>query len=146
MCTLLKPNWNEACQLVGADPDRADRSDVARALSEQYDCDVLITLGSEGVLLYERAADAEMVIPTRPREAFDIAGAGDTTLAVIALTLAAAGSLLEAAVLANLAGGIVVEKSGTAYVTPEELLAELRHPQTREIIEQVREDVRRAVA
>ena len=135
MCTLMKPNWQEACQLVDADPDRAQRSDVIRALSKKYDCDVLITLGGEGVVLFERTAETETLVPTRPREAFDIAGAGDTTLAVITLVLAVGGSLLEAAVLANLAGGIVVEKSGTAYVTPDELVAELRHPKTKAILE-----------
>lgn len=146
MCTLLKPNWKEACALANQEPETANRELVARTLADSYACDVLITLGDDGVLLYERATAAETHVPTRPREAFDVAGAGDTTLAVTALTLAAGGSLLEAAVLANLAGGVVVEKSGTAYVTPEELLADLKHPETCEMIEQVHEGVRLSVS
>jgi rfaE bifunctional protein kinase chain/domain len=134
MCTVLKPNWKEACQLVGAEWDRANREDVARALADQYECDVLITLGSAGTLVFERAAREARIVPTRPREAFDVAGAGDTTLAAATLALAAGASLTEAALIANLAGGIVVEKSGTAYATAEELLTELRHPKTQELL------------
>lgn len=134
LCTLLKPNWNEACALAGLDPDTAAPETVAPLLAAQYDCDVLITLGGEGAYVYERARSHGARVPTRPREAFDIAGAGDTTLATIALALAGGATLREAAILANLAGGIVVEKSGTAYLTPEELAADLGHPKTAELL------------
>lgn len=137
MCTLVKPNWNEACQLVDADPDRSVREDVAKAISEKYACDAFITLGKDGALLYERAHGRALRVPTRPREAFDVAGAGDTTLAVITLALAAGASLFEAAILANAAGGVVVEKPGTAYATPAEVLAELQHPETRQIFQEL---------
>ncbi len=133
MATLLKPNWREACELVGMEPDRADQETVVRTLTQRYDADALITLGGDGILVAEKSGAVQRV-PTRPREAFDVAGAGDTTLAVIALALSAGGSLTDAAILANLAGGIVVEKSGTAYVTPAELVADLRHPKTKEIL------------
>lgn len=134
MCTLIKPNWREACQLVGMDPDTNDHRAVAQAIAAKYETDVLITLGADGAFAFERAHNRGFRVPTRPREAFDVAGAGDTTLAVMILALAAGGSLLEATILANLAGGIVVEKSGTAYVTPEELAAELQHPKTQDML------------
>lgn len=134
MCTLIKPNWVEARELVGADSENVDTLQVAQAIATKYETDVLITLGADGAFAFDRARNRGFRIPTRPREAFDIAGAGDTTLAVATLALAAGGSLLEAAVLANLAGGIVVEKSGTAYVTPNELITELQHPKTQEIL------------
>lgn len=134
LCTLLKPNWQEACMLVGEEPDRADRAAVARRLAEAYDCDVLITLGQDGIFLHEQGTGRPFHVPTRAREAFDIAGAGDTTLAALALTFAAGGSLLEAAVIANAAGGVVVEKSGTASVSAAEVRAELRHPATEEFL------------
>ncbi|MDD5109969.1 MAG: bifunctional ADP-heptose synthase [Patescibacteria group bacterium] len=139
MCTLLKPNWKEACALAGRDPEQADRIEIARHISKLYAADILITLGSEGVLVYERGNDAVTLVPTRPREAYDVAGAGDTTLAVVTLSLAAGASLLEAAILANLAGGIVVEKSGTAYVTPQEIQTELQHPKTQSALEELTE-------
>lgn len=142
MCTHLKPNWKEACQLTGASPENADPATVARTLGEMYGCDVLMTRGREGIHVFERSGLREQLIPSRPREAFDIAGAGDTALAVIALSLAAGASLPEAALLANAAGGIVVEKSGTAFVTPEELLTDLAHPKTKELLVALEEAIK----
>ena len=59
--------------------------------------------------------------PTAAREVFDVTGAGDTVLAVAALALAGGGTLEEAALLANLAAGVVVGKVGTATVSRREL-------------------------
>jgi D-beta-D-heptose 7-phosphate kinase/D-beta-D-heptose 1-phosphate adenosyltransferase len=66
--------------------------------------------------------DAEGAIPALPREVSDVTGAGDTVVATLALALAAGATLMEAAVLANHAAGIVVGKFGPATVTREELL------------------------
>ncbi|TSC72032.1 MAG: rfaE bifunctional protein, partial [Parcubacteria group bacterium Gr01-1014_38] len=55
MCTLIKPNWVEACQLVDAEPASADHLAVARAVAAQYETDVLITLGAGGAFVFERA-------------------------------------------------------------------------------------------
>jgi len=63
------------------------------------------------------------------RQVFDVTGAGDTVLSVLALAVAAGASLPDAAALANTAAGVVVGKLGTASVTPEELthaLADIR--------------------
>jgi D-beta-D-heptose 7-phosphate kinase/D-beta-D-heptose 1-phosphate adenosyltransferase len=57
------------------------------------------------------------------RQVFDVTGAGDTVLAVLALAAAAGAALPEAVVLANIAAGVVVGKLGTASVTPAEFLA-----------------------
>jgi bifunctional ADP-heptose synthase (sugar kinase/adenylyltransferase) len=65
-------------------------------------------------------------IPSVPRPVYDVTGAGDTVIAIMALSLAAGASLTEAANLANLAGGCVVLKFGTAAITPHELLAAVR--------------------
>ena len=70
----------------------------------------------------------------RPTRVYDVTGAGDTVAAVLALAQASGGSLLQAALLAVVAGGIVVRKPGTATVTSREMLAylngneELPHP------------------
>jgi D-beta-D-heptose 7-phosphate kinase/D-beta-D-heptose 1-phosphate adenosyltransferase len=64
-------------------------------------------------------------VATAPREVFDVQGAGDTAIAALALTLRAGGSLLEAAIVANAASGIVVSKVGTATASAEEVKAEL---------------------
>ena len=72
--------------------------------------------------LFER--DGRMrhtAFPAEAREVFDVTGAGDTVIGVLALSLAAGASFREAAYLANHAAGIVVGKVGTATVTREEL-------------------------
>ena len=62
-------------------------------------------------------------MPTAAREVYDVTGAGDTVIATLAASLAAGASLVEAAMLANHAAGVVVGKLGTATATAEELLA-----------------------
>ena len=66
--------------------------------------------------------------PAAAGQVFDVTGAGDTVLSVLALAVAARAPLTEAVVLANIAAGVVVRKLGTASVTPPELLAALRDP------------------
>lgn len=134
MCTVLKPNWKEACHLAKVDYTKADPENVARKLSELYATGVAITMGSKGIFVFDKKTNKATLVPTRAHEAFDIAGAGDTAIATMAMTLAVGGSLIEAAHLANIASGIVVQKSGTAYATSEEILREMTHDETQEIL------------
>ncbi len=80
---------------------------------------LLITRGEHGMSLFERGGDTH--IPTVAKEVFDVSGAGDTVVGVLALSLAAGAGFKEAAVLANFAAGVVVGKVGTATVTRTEL-------------------------
>jgi bifunctional ADP-heptose synthase (sugar kinase/adenylyltransferase) len=68
-------------------------------------------------------------IPTIAQEVFDVTGAGDTVISTLALSLVSGLSILEAAVLSNIAAGIVVGKLGTASTTPEELVSAIRRLQ-----------------
>lgn len=136
MCTVLKPNWKEACHLVQVDYTKADPEDVARKLSERYATSVAITMGPKGIFVFDRKTDKAILVPTRAHEAFDIAGAGDTAIAAMSIALAAGATLIEAAHLANIASGIVVQKSGTAYATSEEIRHEMSHDETQEILRQ----------
>ena len=86
---------------------------------------VLITQGEEGMTLFEKNKITH--IPTKAREIFDVTGAGDTVISVLALCLACGSSLIEAAALANLAAGSVVGKLGTATISPDELKEALRY-------------------
>lgn len=84
---------------------------------------LLVTRGKDGMALFEKGA-APVEIPIfGSDEAKDVTGAGDTVIAVFTLALAAGATFAEAAWLANVAGGIVVMKRGTATVTRAELLA-----------------------
>ena len=79
-----------------------------------------MTRGRDGMTLFED--DGEGVdVRTVAREVFDVQGAGDTTIAALALALRAGASLLEAAVIANTAAGVVVGKVGTATASVDEV-------------------------
>jgi D-beta-D-heptose 7-phosphate kinase / D-beta-D-heptose 1-phosphate adenosyltransferase len=84
---------------------------------------ILCTRSEKGMMLVE-ASGAVHVEAARAREVFDVTGAGDTVIAVLALGVAAGYPLPDAMRLANLAAGIVVSKLGTAIVEPDELMLE----------------------
>lgn len=123
--TAITPNRKEALSACGVleGGETPSLQEVGRKLLKQFACQaVLITLGEEGMILFEKDG-AVTEIPTAAQEVYDVSGAGDTVIAVFAMALAAQATMKEAAVLANLAAGIVVGKLGTATVTPEELKA-----------------------
>jgi len=122
--TLITPNRKEAYggYLNGAaGAAKPAIEEVGRGLLKKLQCDaVLITLGEDGMALFEKSGKITK-IPTAAREVYDVSGAGDTVIAVLALALAAGARMPDASILANLAAGIVVGKLGTANVTPDEL-------------------------
>ena len=120
--SVMTPNTKETETLVGF-PVRTD-AEAAHAggvLLDRFAGEaMLVTRGERGMTLVER--DGESVhIGTRARDVFDVTGAGDTTIAVLALARAAGCSYREAASLANVAAGLVVAKLGTAVVGLQEL-------------------------
>lgn len=122
--TVITPNRKEAYS--GIENGRISSKEhsleeVGWGLIKKIKCEaVLITLGEDGMALFEKKGTMTK-IPTAAREVYDVSGAGDTVIAVLGLALAAGAKLKEAAVLSNLAAGVVVGKLGTATVTPEEL-------------------------
>jgi len=125
--------------------DEKSAEEAGRALLAHFGCSaVVITLGEKGLSVSEEAPPRHIYIPAtsfevtyarvgRPgvergatgRQVFDVTGAGDTVLSVLALGVAAGASLADAAMLANTAAGVVVGKLGTASVSPQELAAAL---------------------
>ena len=85
---------------------------------------LLVTRGSRGMALFDGSGLAEIPVHGTDQVA-DVTGAGDTVIGTFALALAAGASPLEAALLANYAGGVVVMKMGTATLTSSELVAAL---------------------
>jgi rfaE bifunctional protein kinase chain/domain len=117
------PNQEEAEALLGAPlgdgPERletAGRALLAR-LGSRF---LLITRGSHGMSLFEAGGSAHLPVHGTDQVA-DVTGAGDTVIGTFALATAAGASPLEAALLANYAGGVVVMKMGTATLTADEL-------------------------
>jgi bifunctional ADP-heptose synthase (sugar kinase/adenylyltransferase) len=82
------------------------------------------------MMVFERGGASQSLGIFGSDQALDVTGAGDTVIAAFTLGLAAGASVLEAAHLANYAGGIVVMKRGTATVTREELAAAIRSEAT----------------
>jgi len=88
---------------------------------------LLVTRGRDGMALFEKGAKRFAQIPVHGSDqAVDVTGAGDTVLAAYTLALASGASALEAAHIANIAGGAVVMKRGTATVSQAELLEAIR--------------------
>ena len=85
-----------------------------------------MTRGEEGMSLFERGRKIDHThFPAQAKEVYDVTGAGDTVIGVLALALAAQANLKEATSLANHAAGIVVGKVGTSTVSREELISVL---------------------
>ena len=87
---------------------------------------LLVTRGRDGMALFEPAGRLTRIAIHGSNQAVDVTGAGDTVLAAYTLALASGAPPLEAAHIANIAGGLVVMKRGTATVTREELLEAIR--------------------
>jgi len=124
--TAATPNEEEAAAASGTDLSSEQIEDLQFAgasIQQVLDCQaVLITRGSRGMALVERGKDEPIMIPVSGSDQIaDVTGAGDTVIATFTLALAAGASYLEAAALANFAGGIVVMKMGTATVSNDEL-------------------------
>ena len=130
--TAITPNHHEASRAVGfAIEDGAALGRAGRALLKRLKCEsVLITRGEQGMSLFERSGRVTH-IPTVAQEVFDVSGAGDTVISAFTLALAAGAGKVDAAVLSNVAAGIVVGKVGIAVVTPDELAAGLKNGRVR---------------
>jgi bifunctional ADP-heptose synthase (sugar kinase/adenylyltransferase) len=87
---------------------------------------LLVTRGRDGMALFQVGQKTIHIPVHGSDQAVDVTGAGDTVLAAFTLALASGASALEAAHIANIAGGLVVMKRGTATVSREELLETIR--------------------
>jgi D-beta-D-heptose 7-phosphate kinase/D-beta-D-heptose 1-phosphate adenosyltransferase len=121
--------------------DEKSFDEAGRALLAHFGCSaVVITRGGNGMNVFDEASSQSVHIPAtgfevtyarvgqagiergaKGRQVFDVTGAGDTVLSVLSLAAAAGANLVDAAMLANVAAGVVVGKLGTASVSPQEL-------------------------
>lgn len=124
--TVMKPNMKELSEALGPSAAGKDFETLGFAAMRRLQCRSLVLTRSEhGMTLFEPGQPAR-TIPTMAREVFDVSGAGDTVIATLTLALSAGGSLLQAAMLANYAAGIEVEKLGVATVSPAELCGRIK--------------------
>jgi rfaE bifunctional protein kinase chain/domain len=118
--TMLTPNKAELREVIGSWKDEADLDHrVQRLRAELRLQAVLLTRSDEGMTLY--SDEGAWSVPAQAREVFDVSGAGDTVIGVLAAMLAAGAGLRDAVAAANRAGGIVVGKLGTSTVDYAEL-------------------------
>ena len=123
--TVFKPNARELEDALGCPPAPEDSAWMA-SVREELACEtLLLTLGEMGMALESRD-QGHFRLPASARDVYDVSGAGDTVTAVMAVLMAAGGSPLEAAILANHAAAVEVGKTGVATVTPGEILGSLR--------------------
>lgn len=123
--SVFKPNIKETEEALGKKLRSEDNVlSAGKLLLERLQADnVLLTRSEKGMSLFEKNG-AVTHIPTRAREVADVSGAGDTVIATLTAMLTAGATVKEAAILANMAGGIVVGEVGIVPIKPEQLLAE----------------------
>ena len=123
---ILTPNQNEAGYVMGQRvTDEASLIGVGWSLQKRLDAEcALITRGADGMSLFEKSGRYTH-LPTVAREVYDVTGAGDTVVSVVALALAAGADYPEACYLANHAAGVVIRELGTATCSPSQLKTSL---------------------
>lgn len=123
---VITPNHREAAQVAGFPLETdGDVQKAGKILLKKLRCpNVLITLGKRGMSLCREDNDT-VHVPTIARQVFDVTGAGDTVIAVLAVAVAAGAAMEQAMWLANAAAGVTVGRIGTAAVTPEEIELQL---------------------
>ena len=121
--TVITPNRAELALVTGSWRTETELEEKAQNLREHLALEaLLLTRSEEGMTLFTR--EGALTVPAQAREVFDVSGAGDTVIAVLASMLAAGMPMEQAVYVANRAGGIVVGKLGTASVSYEELFGQ----------------------
>jgi rfaE bifunctional protein kinase chain/domain len=127
-CSVITPNLRET--EVASKHTVDTEADLFKAVAQLQavlaESAVLVTRGPDGMTLFRDRVEV-LHAPALAREVFDVTGAGDTVVGTLTIALASGLRLEEAVVLANLAASVVVQKTGTATVSPEELLASVNH-------------------
>ncbi len=121
------PNQKEAFELTGygvEDDSYAEKA--ARELSARFRSSVVLKRSNKGMTIVRKDTGSLTHIPTNASSVFDVTGAGDTVVAVVALALAAGSDLQTAAMIANSAAGVVVGIGGTTAIQKDQLLKKTR--------------------
>ena len=119
---LLKINQSEAQAAVGHTDMRGGGAQLRRELGAPV---LVITLGADGMLVFDGDDEPGHVPAVRATEVFDVTGAGDTVIAVLTVGLIAGLSTRRSAQLASAAASVVVRRLGVAVATPDEIVEAL---------------------
>ncbi|EGA68531.1 bifunctional heptose 7-phosphate kinase/heptose 1-phosphate adenyltransferase [Vibrio sinaloensis DSM 21326] len=119
--TLLTPNMAEFELVVGKVKSTEELVEKGLQLIEEFEFEALLVTRSEHGMTLLRRGQEPFHLPTQAKEVYDVTGAGDTVISVLAASVAAGKPLDEACALANAAAGVVVGKLGTSTVSTIEL-------------------------
>jgi rfaE bifunctional protein kinase chain/domain len=120
---LLKINQAEAQAALGSEDVRGGGEDLRRQLGARA---LVITLGADGMLVFDGQADPHHVAAVHATQVFDVTGAGDTVIAVLTLGLIAGLDVRRSAELSSAAASVVVRRLGVAVASPDEIVEALR--------------------
>lgn len=123
--SVITPNTREAQQATGIDYRKGNNpAALAFDVVARMELDaLLVTRGEDGMSLYRAEGKSETHIPTFAKQVFDVTGAGDTVISVLAAALAVKAGFPDAVILANQAAGEVIKEVGTSTLTAAELVA-----------------------
>ncbi len=124
--TAITPNRKEASRATKLPcADESHCQPLAEKLLHELKLEaVVLTLDKDGSYLATKDGERRL-LKTRERKVYDVAGAGDMLLAMLAMARCAGGDWVESVALANVAAGLEVEKYGSVPVTPSEIKLEL---------------------
>jgi rfaE bifunctional protein kinase chain/domain len=124
-CDIVTPNKKEAEEFCKFKiTNKETLAQAGNYITEKLYCNyTIITQGAEGLFIFDRKRldNSYYHIPSTAKQVYDVTGAGDTVISVLAYYLAQGLDIYEAAKRANYAAGIVVGKSGTATITLEDM-------------------------
>jgi len=121
--TVFKPNKKEAEDVLGIKiKNKEDVTKAGRTMLERLNAEnVLLTLGSEGIAVFEKNK-TEKRLATKARKVADVSGAGDTVISTLTMALVAGADIMDASYLANYAAGIVCGEVGIVPIEIEKLI------------------------
>jgi rfaE bifunctional protein kinase chain/domain len=132
---LFKPNKKEASKALDiAINSKTNLMEAGNKLLETLNVrNVMLTLGSEGMILFQNSGDI-FSVPTRARQVADVSGAGDTAIATYTAAAIGNANSVESASMANFASGAVCEQPGVVPITPDALISTIQRNGTKEIV------------
>ena len=122
---LVKPNEHEFATIVGKPKNKKDMINKGKELKKSLDLTaLLLTLGKSGMILFDK--NSVITFPTSQKEVYDVTGAGDTVISVLAASLSSDKTLKKSCELANIAAGVSIQHLGTVSVSKSDIQNALR--------------------
>lgn len=118
---LLKPNLIEAEKILGYEINKTNINSEIQKLSSKFNSNIVITLGKQGLVAYDKDKKETFQSKSYAKEVFDVSGCGDTFIATLTYALSKGNSFKAAVELANKAAGIVITHFGAVPIKYEEL-------------------------